>query len=73
MDSLFRQRLALVALDPMMLMDRKLNDLSDMRNSRVNDLTMHAFARHDMQYLYIGRGKLQVSIRTSYTMKLCNS
>ena len=56
MDSLLRQRLALVALDPMMLMDRKLNDFYDMRNSRVNDLTMHACVRHDMQYLYIGKG-----------------
>lgn len=73
MDSLLRQRLALVALDPMMLMDRKLNDFYDMRNSRVNDLTMHACVRHDMQYLYIGKGKLQVFIRISHTMKLCNS
>lgn len=73
MDSLLRQCLTLVALDPMMLMNRKLNDFYDMRNSRVNDLTMHACARHDMQYLYIGRGKPQVFIRISYTMELCNS
>lgn len=62
MDSLPRQHLAVVALNPTMLMDRKLNDVYDMVLLRVNDLTMHASARHDVQLLYIGRGKLYVFI-----------
>lgn len=73
MDSLLRQCLILVVLDATMLMDRKLNDFYDMGNSRRNDLTTNACARHGVRYLYIGRGRPQMFIRLSYTMKSCNS